>query len=96
MSQFYRVELKREKIVMQDDRVQYSYEPYGDGIIGKLNLPSFYESGGGIQCEADLREPCASLKRKGNSSALSSTCGKIPGAFSIRPSKWPASLSPAE
>ncbi|SRR5581483_6172418 len=69
-SQFYRVELKREKIVMQDDRVQYSYEPYGDGIIGKLNLPSFYESGEGSSCELDLREALRELKKKGNLNGL--------------------------
>jgi carboxyl-terminal processing protease len=65
-SQLYRVELKREKILMQDDRVQYSYEPFGDGIIGRLNLPSFYESGEGSSCEADLRVALRELKKKGN------------------------------
>ncbi len=65
-----RVELKREKIVMEDDRVQYSYEPFGDGIIGKLNLPSFYESGEGSSCEADLRLAMRELKKKGNLSGL--------------------------
>lgn len=65
-SQFYRVELKREKIVMQDDRVHYSFERYGDGIIGKLNLPSFYESGEGSSCEADLRAALRELKKQGD------------------------------
>lgn len=65
-SQLYYVELKREKIVMQDDRVSYSYEPYGNGIIGKLNLPSFYESGEGSSCEVDLRNALRELKKQGN------------------------------
>ena len=64
-SHLYLVELKREKIVMQDDRVQYSYEPFGNGIIGKLILPSFYESAEGSSCEADLREALRELKKKG-------------------------------
>lgn len=64
--QFYRVSLKKEKIVMQDDRVQYSYERFGDGIIGKLNLPSFYESGEGLSCEADMRLAIRELKKQGN------------------------------
>lgn len=61
----YQVELKREKIVMQDERVQFTYEPYGNGIIGKLVLPAFYE-GGGLSCEADMREALRSLKKQGD------------------------------
>lgn len=63
---FYRVELKREKIVMQDERVQFTTEPYADGIIGKLILPSFYESGEGMSCEADMREALRAMKKVGN------------------------------
>jgi carboxyl-terminal processing protease len=63
---FYRVDLKREKIVMQDERVQFSYEQFGPGIIGKLNLPSFYESGEGSSCEMDLREALRGLKKQGD------------------------------
>ena len=68
--QFYRVTLKREKIVMQDDRVQYESEPYGDGIIGKINLPSFYESNGSASCEMDLRKALLELKARGNLNGL--------------------------
>jgi carboxyl-terminal processing protease len=60
------VELKREKIVMQDDRVQYSFERFGDGIIGKISLPSFYESGEGSSCEMEMRDALRALKRQGN------------------------------
>ena len=60
------IELVREKIVMQDERVQYSYESHGDGIIGKINLPSFYEGGGNSSCERDMREAIKGLKKKGD------------------------------
>lgn len=60
-----RVELVREKIVMQDERVQYTYEPFGEGIIGKIVLPSFYESGGNSSCEKDMREALKGLKKHG-------------------------------
>lgn len=63
---FYQVDLKREKIVMQDERVQFTYETYGDGIIGKLVLPSFYENGEGLSCEVDLREALRTMKKQGN------------------------------
>ncbi len=63
--QFYSVDLVRERIVMQDERLQYSYEPYADGIIGKLTLPSFYESSDESSCEKDMREALRALKQKG-------------------------------
>ncbi len=69
-TQFYRVELKREKIVMQDERVQFTTEAYADGIIGKLVLPSFYESGEGLSCEVDLREALRDMKKQGNLQGL--------------------------
>ena len=66
-SHVYQVELKREKILMQEERVQYAYEPFGNGIIGKLTLPSFYESSGGSSsCETDLKEALRELKKKGD------------------------------
>lgn len=63
---YYKVVLVREKIVMQEDRVKYSFEPYAGGIIGKLTLPSFYESGESNSCEYDMREALKALKKEGN------------------------------
>lgn len=59
------VALKREKILMQNERVIYHAEPFGDGIIGKLTLPSFYESLDAPSCEADIREALKNLKKQG-------------------------------
>lgn len=64
--QIVRVDLKREKIVMQNDRVQYSFERFADGIVGKINLPSFYESGEGSSCENEMREALRALKKEGS------------------------------
>lgn len=61
----YFVELYKEKIVMEQDRLQYSFEPFGDGIIGKLILPSFYESKDSSSCEADIRAALRELKKQG-------------------------------
>jgi carboxyl-terminal processing protease len=63
---FYRVDLKREKIVMQDERVQFTTEPYADGLVGKIVLPSFYESGEGSSCEIDMRDALRAMKKQGN------------------------------
>lgn len=62
---FYRVELMREKIVMQEEKVSYSIEPFEKGFIGKINLPSFYE-GGGSSCEADVKTALRELKKQGD------------------------------
>ncbi len=59
------VELKREKVLLEDERLTVSSEPYADGIIGKLNLSSFYETPGSTSCEIDLREALRNLKKKG-------------------------------
>lgn len=61
----FSVELKREKILMEDERLLYTYEPFADGIIGKLTLPSFYESAQAPSCEADLRTALRELKKQG-------------------------------
>lgn len=60
-----RVALQREKIVMQDERLITHEEPFADGLIARLNLPSFYESDEGSSCEKDLREAFKRLKAKG-------------------------------
>lgn len=61
-----KVSVAKEKILMEDDRLTYSAEPYADGIIGKLVLSSFYESGDGSSCEKDIREALRQLKKQGN------------------------------
>jgi len=63
-SNLYGVQLKREKVLMEDERVQYSYMPYGDGVIGKITLPSFYESSSSSSCEKDIREAIRNLKKE--------------------------------
>jgi carboxyl-terminal processing protease len=62
---FVKVDLKREKIIMEDERLVFNAEPFADGIIGKLTLPSFYESSDSSSCEADIREALRNLKKKG-------------------------------
>lgn len=59
------VSLKREKIVMSDGRLQVEAVPYGDGQIGILNLPSFYEGSHATAADRDMREAIQKLKRQG-------------------------------
>lgn len=57
--------LKRESIIINNDRASYSYENFGNGIIGKIVLNSFYQ-GGGITSEDDVRDAIKQLQKKGN------------------------------
>ncbi|MGL4540703.1 MAG: S41 family peptidase [Candidatus Rhabdochlamydia sp.] len=88
----YFVALQKEKIIMEQDRLQYSFEPFGDGIIGKLTLPSFYESKDSSSCEADIRSALRELKKQGkllglvldlrdNSGGFLSQAVKVAGLF---------------
>ncbi|MBI3211117.1 MAG: S41 family peptidase, partial [Simkania negevensis] len=59
------VKLVREKIIMNDERIAVSYEPYADGVIGRIDLPSFYDGGEQVNVERDLREAIKGLKQEG-------------------------------
>lgn len=37
------VEIKREEVILEESRLESSYEPYGDGIIAHIKLFSFYQ-----------------------------------------------------
>lgn len=58
------VQLKREKILLEDRRVNITYEPYGDGIIGKITLYSFYEGDNHVSSENDLKKAIEQLQDK--------------------------------
>jgi carboxyl-terminal processing protease len=60
------VQLKRESISMDDEKVTYQSEPFADGIIGKITLPSFYENGEGVSCSNDLKNAIEELKKQGD------------------------------
>jgi carboxyl-terminal processing protease len=64
-NKIYPVELKRELIILNNDRVDVSSEAFGDGIIGKITLHSFYQ-GDGVSSEKDMRDAIAKLEKKGN------------------------------
>lgn len=87
-----KVSLKREKIVLHEERLSYTYEPYADGVIGKIVLPGFYDNGEGVNSEKDLRDAIKELKAMGpvyglvidlreNSGGFLSQAVKVAGLF---------------
>lgn len=63
------VELKRETIILKNDRVDVSSEAFGDGIIGIITLHSFYQ-GKDVSSEEDVKNAIASLEKKGHLKGL--------------------------
>ena len=63
---YFKVPLKKQPIVMNDDRIQTSVEKFGDGVIGKISLHSFYENGDGASSEKDLKEAIRSFRQQGD------------------------------
>lgn len=62
----FRVPLLKRAIVMNEERIQLSYEQVDGGIIGKITLHSFYESGERISSEKDIKEAIQKFREKGN------------------------------
>lgn len=61
-----RVTLMRKNIAIKEDRVDYTYESFGNGIIGTITLHSFYQGEDGISSEKDVKEAIQKLEKIGN------------------------------
>jgi len=59
------VSLTKAPIVMDDDRLTYEVESFGNGYIAKLTLKSFYENGSEISSEVDIRNAIDKISKKG-------------------------------
>lgn len=86
------VSLKRDTIVLNDDRIDVTSEKFGNGIIGVITLHSFYQNDKGITSEKDVREAIDKLKKEGplrglildlreNSGGFLSQAVKVAGLF---------------
>lgn len=60
------VKLKRETITVNDGRVESSYKPFGNGIIGEIKLHMFYQGNNGVSSENDMRDAIKKLQQQGN------------------------------
>ena len=60
-----KVTLVREKITIDNERLSLDTEFFADGVIGKIHLPGFYDNGGKISVEKDLRQALNQLRSQG-------------------------------
>lgn len=65
-----KINVTRKLSLLEDGRVEVAFDPYQDGIIGKIVLHSFYQNDQGVSSEKDLREAIKSLERKGKLKGL--------------------------
>lgn len=56
------IEIVRGEIVLQESRLETTYEPYGDGILAVLHLYSFYQDGNSSSA-SDLAAAIEKLKK---------------------------------
>lgn len=77
----YNVSLTKEPIILDEDRVKYAAENYGNGIIGIIRLDSFYSSQTGFNAEQDVRDAIAQLEKQGNLRGLIIDLRKNSGGF---------------
>lgn len=77
----YKVKLTKEPIILDEDRVKYAAENYGNGIIGIIRLDSFYSSQTGFNSEQDVRDAILQLEKQGNLRGLILDMRKNSGGF---------------
>lgn len=57
------IELVRDEVVLEESRLESSFEPYGDGVIAHLRLFSFYQDGKNSSA-LDIRKALEQVKKE--------------------------------
>lgn len=81
------IKIIRGEVVLTETRLEKSYEPFGDGVIGILHLYSFYQDST-TSSTADLRDAIEELKRAHNLKGIildlrNNAGGLLPQAVSV-------------
>lgn len=66
----FTVRLEPAMITVNDDRVETSYVPYQNGIIGTITLKAFYKGANGVTSEKDVADAIKKLDKIGNLKGL--------------------------
>jgi len=75
------VPLIQENIIMNNERVHFCVEPYEEGVIGKITIPSFYDNGGELSLDQDLGKAFAELRSLGGVKGIILDLRKNSGGF---------------
>lgn len=75
------VNLTREEIAVDEDRVHYAYKSFNGGIIGIIKLDSFYQGENGITSENDVRAAIKKLDKQGKLRGLIFDLSENSGGF---------------
>ena len=81
------IEIIRGEVVLKESRMEKSYEPFGDGVIGILNLYSFYQDSN-TSSTSDLNDAIQELQRDHNLKGIildlrNNAGGLLPQAVSV-------------
>ena len=81
------IKITRREVVLTESRLEKSYEPFGDGVIGLLHLYSFYQDSTTSSTQ-DLKEAIQELKKEHNLKGIildlrSNAGGLLPQAVSV-------------
>lgn len=81
------IEIVRGEVVLKETRLESSFEPYGDGVIGILHLFSFYQDANSSSA-GDLAKAIETLKREQNLKGIvldlrNNAGGLLPQAVSV-------------
>lgn len=79
-----RVTLKRATIPVNIGRATSSFETFGNGIIGKIELNTFYQSSAGVSSVEDVRNEILQLQKNGNLRGLILDLRSNAGGFLIQ------------
>lgn len=81
------IEITRGEVVLKETRIEKSYEPFGDGVIGIIHLFSFYQDST-TSSTADVRAAIDELRRDHNLKGIildlrNNAGGLLPQAVSV-------------
>jgi carboxyl-terminal processing protease len=65
-----KVNLNRELVAINEGRAELTYEKFGNGVIAKIKLDTFYKGEGGISAEKDVRQALKLAKEQGDVQGL--------------------------
>jgi carboxyl-terminal processing protease len=85
VEKIFDIKLQRASIALNEDRAKAEFETFGNGIIGKITLTSFYHGeNGSVSAANDIRDAIKELEKKGNLRGLIIDLRENSGGFLVQ------------